>query len=215
MAQAQRNNPTISTKLPEEVETCLLKTRFVNLATSNENVPHISLMNYTYIANSPFDAGPIIAMTSPPQSRKIHNLQKNPHVALSAHDWVSPRPLSYGRENSPEPSALTALLLGINSASLSKICVTINGTASLVPAGSEQEKWYKKRHIENNTFAAEQAANGLASEDAHAASPDGGKEAYIKAEGVRVLVVKITGGSTVDWQGAEQKWEVRQLSNGV
>lgn len=68
--------------------------------------------------------------------------------------------------------------------------------------------------MENNDFAAEQA-NGLAAEEAHAASPDGGKEFYIKAEGVRVIVVKITGGSTVDWQGAEQRWEVRQLTNGA
>jgi nitroimidazol reductase NimA-like FMN-containing flavoprotein (pyridoxamine 5'-phosphate oxidase superfamily) len=53
-------------------------------------------MNYTYIPNSPYDAGPIITMTSPPASKKVQNLEKNPHVALSAHDWVSHRPQTYG-----------------------------------------------------------------------------------------------------------------------
>jgi hypothetical protein len=94
--------------------------------------------------------------------------------------------------------------------------VTINGTASLIPTGSEQEKWYKERHLENNTFGAEQA-NGLPSADTYSSSPDGGKKCFIEAEGVRVLVVRITGGSTVDWQGAERKWEIRggELRNGV
>ncbi|KAL8916461.1 MAG: hypothetical protein Q9208_008493 [Pyrenodesmia sp. 3 TL-2023] len=119
-ASASATNPTVSTTLPPEVETCLQNARFVrpsgshpifldrclstntfiqqlHLATCSSLHPHVSLMNYTYLPSTPFPSstrpsGPIIIMTTNPSSRKTLNLLSNPNVSLLVHDWVSHRP---------------------------------------------------------------------------------------------------------------------------
>lgn len=122
----------------------------------------------------------------------------------------------------------------MNTASLSRISCTINGVAELVPAGSEQETWFKARHLENNTFGPE--------EDAYSSSPvgvggglwprasagaeqqdeqqegDGGTRCYVEGEEVRVVVVKIKDGRIADWKGQVRDFVVQEgevLANGI
>ncbi|KAF2105210.1 hypothetical protein BDV96DRAFT_592893 [Lophiotrema nucula] len=232
--------------LPEEVITCLQNARFLHLATCAHNTPHISLMNYTYLPSSPYAAAPTIVMTTPPASRKTRNLVANPRVSLLVHDWVSHRPptLAQPRARSPSPSppaarrpgpragSLAELLLGMNTASLSRISTTINGDAQIVAHGSEQESWYKAQHLANNTFGPAEEE-----EDSYASSPvggglwgplgggddtregDGGK-CYVAGDEVRVVVVTITDGRIADWQGQVRDWALGAggasgLVNGV
>ncbi|KAF2176988.1 pyridoxamine phosphate oxidase-like protein [Zopfia rhizophila CBS 207.26] len=213
-------SPDISSTLPEEVITCLQNARFLHLATSSNNTPHISLMNYTYLASTPYSSSPTIIMTTPPSSRKTHNLHDNPLVSLLVHDWVSHRPPTLqqpGRSPSPtrpgpRSGSLAELLLGMNTASLSRISTTINGTAEIVPSGSEQESWYKAQHLANNTF-------GPSDEDNFSSSPVGGglwgglgregEEGTMEGEEVRVVVVKIRDGRIADWKGQVRDWVVR------
>jgi hypothetical protein len=54
----------------------------LHLATCANNVPHISLMNYTYLPTTPYSPHPTIIMTTPPSSQKTHNLESNPLVSL-------------------------------------------------------------------------------------------------------------------------------------
>ncbi|KAF2691504.1 hypothetical protein K458DRAFT_286284 [Lentithecium fluviatile CBS 122367] len=231
-----------ATSLPDEVVTCLQNARFLHLATSLHNVPHISLMNYTYLPSTPYSAYPTIIMTTPPSSRKTLNLESNPLVSLLVHDWVSHRPPTLGQPGrSPSPSrpnprsgSLAELLLGMNTASLSRISTTINGLARIVPSGSEEEAWCKAQHLANNTFGP--------TEDSYSSSPtggglwgggglerhaeddaqegDGGTKCYVEGEEVRVVVVRIRDGRIADWKGAVRDWVVEEeggaaIVNGI
>ncbi|KAF2021739.1 hypothetical protein BU24DRAFT_417364 [Aaosphaeria arxii CBS 175.79] len=208
--------------LPDEVITCLQNARFLHLSTCANNIPHISLMNYTYLPSTPYSTHPIIIMTTPPSSRKTLNLTDNPLVSLLVHDWVSHRPptlSSQGRSPSPtrpgggpRSGSLAELLLGMNTASLSRISTTINGTAEIVEPGSEREAWYKAQHLANNTFGPSEddyssspvgvggglwGGLGREGEDDETREGDGGK-CYVEGEEVRVVVVKIQDGRIAD-----------------
>jgi hypothetical protein len=166
-------------------------------------------MNYTYLPSTPYSSTPIIIMTTPPTSRKTLNLESNPLVSLLVHD------------------SLAELLLGMNTASLSRISTTINGVAETVPSGSEQESWYKAQHLANNTFGpsgeetfsssptgggiwlgggstVETKANGDAGEG------DGGTKCYVEGKEVRVVVVKIRDGRIADWEGQVRDWSLNE-----
>ncbi|KAJ9665854.1 hypothetical protein H2201_003978 [Coniosporium apollinis] len=222
-------HPPPSITLPDEVVACLQNARFLHLATSHHNVPHISLMNYTYLPQTPYHPHPIIIMTTPPptSSQKTANLLNNPRVSLLVHDWVSHRPPTLsqeGRAPSPtrgtaERSSLASLLMGINTAALSRISATINGTARLVEAGSDEETWLKKQHLENNTFcdsafsSSPEQAGGLwlgqhrqGQGQLEDEDGDGGRGTYIEGQEVRVVVVRIRDGRVADWKGGVRDW---------
>lgn len=260
---ADSSAPTVSDSLPPEVVTCLENARFVcrsqylhtvheettrntnaivhqlHLATCTQNIPHVSLMNYTYLPSHPFpsssalppSSGPTIIMTSNPSSKKTLNLVANPHVSLLVHDWVSSRPPASttttgaaDRERSPTGgprSSLAAMLMQMNHTAMSSISATINGTATILPAGTEEEKWCKEQHLLNNTF--EPTADGRSSVDLFGSSPaqtrqggagpvaeDGGRESYIADEDVRVVVVRIRDGRISDWKGEVKDWIIEQ-----
>lgn len=100
-ASATATHPQVSSSLPSEVETCLKNARFVSglpplciyisltcdKAPSRNlrcHVPHISLMNYTYLPSTPFNSTPVIIMTTNPTSKKTLNLINNPRVSSSS-----------------------------------------------------------------------------------------------------------------------------------
>ncbi|KAL5113822.1 hypothetical protein ACEQ8H_008284 [Pleosporales sp. CAS-2024a] len=226
-------HPTTATTqgLPNEVVTCLQNARFLHLATCSNNVPHVSLMNYTYLPSTPYSESPIIIMTTPPTSRKTQNLESNPLVSLLVHDWISHRPPTL-TQTAPSPSpihsaprsgSLAELLLGINTASLSRISTTINGVARTVPSGSAEESWYKAQHLANNTFgsngeekySSSPTGGGLwggvdasldAGNDHPTAEGDGGTRCYVQGKEVRVVVVSIRDGRIADWEGRVTDW---------
>ncbi|KAL2016821.1 hypothetical protein VTK56DRAFT_2944 [Thermocarpiscus australiensis] len=165
-ASAGDTNMRVTTELPQEVVQCLENARFLHLATCSDNIPHVSLMNYTYLPSSPYSSAPVIVMTTNPASKKMNNLAANPNVSLLVHDWVSHRPtptsqsrrLSSGTSSSRSPhrseptSSLAALLFNLNTSAVSSISATINGAARLVARGSPEERYYRDVHLANNTF---------------------------------------------------------------
>jgi hypothetical protein len=166
-------------------------------------------MKYTYLPSTPFSPAPTIIMTTPPSSQKTLNLQSNPKVSLLVHDWISHRPPTLsGSPNtaaaalptatSEHRSSLANLLLGLNSASLSRISVSLNGSAKFLEPGSDEEAWCKSKHRENNTFDETGgdvnpfgAGNGVEQADAGS---------YIEGEEVKVVLVKISDGRISDWK---------------
>lgn len=182
-------------------------------------------MNYTYLPSHPFQhssvlpPGPAIIMTSNPSSKKTTNLISNPTVSLLVHDWVSSRPSTTNRDASPVAgprSSLAAMLMQMNSTEMSSISATINGDAKVLEAGSEEERWCKRMHLENNTFDASQQAEGGGF--GGASREDGGRGSYIEDEDVRVVVVGIRGGRISDWKGGVKDWVLRRegpVVNGV
>lgn len=203
--------------------------RQLHLATCTNNIPSVALMNYTYLPSTPYSSSPTIIMTTNPTSKKTHNLISNPNVSLLVHDWVSHRPPTARRESdaapsgSPPPdasrSSLAALLLNLNTSALSSISATINGQARIVERGTEEEKYLRDRHLENNTFADGEDANGSARmvggrNTGLAENGDGGRGCFIEGEEVRVVVVKISDGRVADWKGAVRDWVLREDAHG-
>ncbi|KAK1775683.1 hypothetical protein QBC45DRAFT_382859 [Copromyces sp. CBS 386.78] len=228
-ASAGNTNMRITSEPPPEVVQCLENARFLHLATCVDNMPHVSLMNYTYLPSSPYSHGtPVIVMTTNPASKKMNNLVANPNVSLLVHDWVSHRPsTSHQRRpsgGSPGPehrsSSLAALLFNLNTSAVSSISATINGSARLVDRGSEEEKFYREKHLENNTFDSEQPLMNsirrgstagqqiLPGEQGAGEEGDYGRERYVADEDVRVVVVGIRDVRIADWKGTVQDWVI-------
>lgn len=206
----------VSSTLPPEVVTCLKHARFLHLATCDRQIPHVSLMNYTYLPSNPYSSDPTIIMTTNPSSKKTLNLVANPRVSLLVHDWVSHRPPTRAqdaRDGSPPPqgtrSSLASMLLNINTSALSRISATLNGSARIVDTGSDEEKWCKQAHLENNTFG-ENGADGASmfGTSPAASSGDGGRSCFIESEDVRVVVIKISDGRIADFKGSVQDFVV-------
>lgn len=214
-------------------------------------------MNYTYLPSTPFRSHPTIILTTPPpaSSKKTANLAANPAVSLLVHDWVSHRPPTLSSSPELQPAAadatadgssairvrstspsrraaggsnsLASLLLGMNTAALSRISVTLNGEACLLAEGSEEATWCKARHRENNTFeCGNTIGNGIFGGNAAEGGGgsdgdgDGGAGCYIEGEDVRVVLVRIKDGRIADWKGRVEDWVVDgggggALVNGV
>ncbi|KAG6038732.1 hypothetical protein E4U41_003783 [Claviceps citrina] len=216
----------ITNCLPPEVVQCLENARFLHLATCTDNVPHVSLMNYTYLPSSPFSSVPVIVMTTNPQSRKTTNIIGNPNVSLLVHDWVSHRPPTHGRRmsgGSPGPeqrSSLASLLLNLNSTAVSSISATIGGEARLAPSGSEEEAYFIQQHLANNTF--EEAEDPFCRPDSNSGAGAGAEAGarnghFVDGEEVRVIIVGIKDVRISDWKGAVRDWAVvpdADLPNG-
>ena len=178
-------------------------------------------MNYTYLAETPFRPSPVIIMTTNPSSKKTINLINNPRVSLLVHDWVSHRPPTRnpdpGREGSPPPqatrSSLATLLLNMNTSALSSISATINGKAEIVAEGSEEEKWCKEVHLENNTFGDQaREERGLFGSTPNAPG-DGGTSCFIEGEEVRVVLVGVKEGRIADWKGGVKDWSIASTAD--
>ncbi|EFX02171.1 pyridoxamine phosphate oxidase [Grosmannia clavigera kw1407] len=229
-------NKQTTASLPTEVVQCLENARFLHLATCVNNVPHVSLMNYTYLP----EASPVIAMTTNPASKKTHNIVANPNVSLLVHDWVSHRPLTRRLSTdsnmddgsggspgagaggngsgggSPEPSSLATLLLNLNTAAVSSISATINGTARVLPQGSPEEAYYRQQHLANNTFDADpvgpqerrihQQIARAGTSTAADPRPENGSSRFVAGEEVRVIVVHIHDVRISDWKGQVRDW---------
>ncbi|AEO65624.1 fb0fcae3-ff52-42bf-9e7d-9158462c7b61 [Thermothielavioides terrestris] len=232
-ASAGDTNMRVTTSLPPEVVQCLENARFLHLATCSDNIPHVSLMNYTYLPSSRYSRSPVIIMTTNPASKKMNNLEANPNVSLLVHDWVSHRPTptsqarrlssSSSSDNQPPlphrepPSSLAALLFNLNTSAVSSISATINGSARLAPRGSAEERYYRDVHLANNTF--DTAPPGLTGgaggdgvgADGGAAENGGsaGRSRFAAGDDeVRVIVVGIRDVRIADWKGAVRDWVI-------
>ncbi|CAK7216914.1 hypothetical protein SBRCBS47491_002985 [Sporothrix bragantina] len=124
------------------------------------------------------------------------------------------------------PSSLATLLLNLNTAAVSSISATINGTARLLTQGSAEEAYYHQQHLAYNTFDADpvgpderrihqQIAHGgqrAAAPAAPAAGsgadprPQDGRERFVAGEEVRVIVVAIRDVRISDWKGQVRDW---------
>lgn len=173
-------------------------------------------MNYTFLPSTPFDPTPVIIMTTNPSSKKTMNLIRNPHVSLLVHDWVSHRPPTRApdrtREGSPPPqatrSSLASLLLNLNTSALSSISATINGEARILDQGTEEEKWCKQRHMENNTFGDQVLEErGLFGATPNETASEGAC-CFMEGEEVRVVLVGVRQGRIADWKGGVKDWTV-------
>lgn len=112
------------------------------------------------------------------------------------------------------------MLMSMNSAAVSSISATLNGDATVLEVGSEEEAWCKEQHLANNTFEGQADAGSLVQGEGNG---DGGRGSYIEGVDVRVVVVRVRDGRVSDWKGRVQDFvlestggdEGRSLVNGV
>lgn len=84
--------------------------------------------------------------------------------------------------------------------------------------GTDEEKYLRERHLENNTFKEDFEAGLSWGGSAGESNGDGGRGCFIEGEEVRVVVVKIKDGRVADWKGAIRDWSLtgeETLVNGV
>ena len=88
----------------------------------------------------------------------------------------------------------------------------------MVERGSEEEKWCKERHLENNTFGDQareergffgQTMN--APDNGHQIEGDASASCYIEGEEVRVVVVGVREGRIADWKGGVKDWSLASI----
>ncbi len=122
---------------------------------------------------------------------------------------------SSSRSPNREPhSSLAALLFNLNTSAVSSISATINGSARLVPRGSDEEKYYRDIHLENNTF-------DNAADPGIIFGPGGGGDGGAEGEGeagsrfapgdeAMVIVVGINDVRIADRKGAVRDWVIAE-----
>ncbi|KAK9476565.1 hypothetical protein V1514DRAFT_336572 [Lipomyces japonicus] len=175
-----------SNELPNDVISCLKSARFLQLGTSYDDYPHVSLMNYTYIAKGdaePYESEAIIVMTSDKRTRKFFNITSNPRVSILVHDWVS-------KQATTSPShgvsqGLSQFLLSMNQAELSSISATLNGLARIV-TNEEEAFFFKQKLLNSNPTEA---------------------RPFIDADDSAVILVKISSARVADVENNVINWK--------
>lgn len=87
----------------------------------------------------------------------------------------------------------------------------------MVPSGTEEERYYRQQHLENNTFEEVdiqrfQQGNG---NGGNGAAQDGGRNCFVAGEEVRVVSVDIRDVRISDWKGTVRDWEIVPTENLV
>lgn len=84
--------------------------------------------------------------------------------------------------------------------------------------GSDEEKWCKERHLENNTFEEEEITFGQQQRQ----DPTQRRQSMSIDSDVRVVTVQVREGRIADWKGGVRDWvllpreqEQAGLVNGV
>lgn len=165
--------------LPESVTNLLKSTRFVHLATSLNDVPHVSLMNYTYYKGPDHHC---IIISTPTATTKYENMVSNPRVSVLVHDWISVKTEdkevetpATGRRNS-----LYEMLANINKNELGRFSVMLVGEAEIVHQDSEKFPFYRSLHLNNSKIEQSQAKN------------------YIEPDGNAIVVINIKSCKVTD-----------------
>lgn len=136
--------------LPDSVLKRLAKSSFVHLGTSLHDVPHVSLMNYTFIGpDDRFNDDPqdLILLATNKDTTKYRNLASNPRCSILLHDWVS---------DAGKDGTILGLLQSINHQEVSELSCTLKGHVyEILDVANQPDKfnYYKKLHLVKNPSA--------------------------------------------------------------
>lgn len=114
----------------------------LHLATSKDDEPSVSLMNFTYIPPTEL-APPTIVISSEPNTTKVENIKANPRVALLIHDWTN--------SVAQKPNDLSQILQNLNQAEVGRTSVTLYGNARI--ALGEEAEYYRAQHLQKHPNA--------------------------------------------------------------
>ncbi|OAA61691.1 pyridoxamine phosphate oxidase [Niveomyces insectorum RCEF 264] len=177
--------------------------------------PNVSLLVHDWVSHRPMTRR-LSAGSARSEEFSAGAVASGAPAGTAAAAAAAPAPAVPATEN---PSSLAALLLNLNTAAVSSISCTFNGTARLLPAGSAEEAYYRQQHLANNTFDADpvgpnetrihqQIARGGENHNGTpvAGGGGGGGEDDGDGEEVRVIVVAIRDVRISDWKGHVRDW---------
>lgn len=158
-------------QLPDSVTSLLKSKRFLHLATCNDNVPHVSLMNYTYYKKAENEH--YIIMSTPKNTDKYNNMLANPQVSILVHDWLAANKTpeeSDAEEQKGRRNLLYDFLVNLNQSELSRVSVMINGKCQLLDRSADTDayEFYKSLHRNNKKFDEVQVKNYIEDDDDNA-----------------------------------------------
>lgn len=159
--------------LPETAVKLLKRTRFLHLATSYQDFPHVTLMNYTYYQEGDTE---FIIITTPKDSTKYENISHNSRVSMLVHDWISSK--SEAEDTNGEPrrrNSLFELITNLNKSEMSSISIMINGSAQIIDKEDAKYKFYKSLHLNNDTIEPQQL------------------DSYVKDDSNELILIKVIG----------------------
>ena len=138
----------MSGPLPEKVIDSLSNSKFIHLATSYKDRPHVSLMNFTFINNKDKNEQLILVATCK-NTKKYENLINNKNVSVLVHDWVT----NTNNAQSNDSSVLK-LLQNINQNQVGDISITLDGYVyQIFNNDDEKYQYYKDLHLLENPDA--------------------------------------------------------------
>lgn len=176
-----------SKKLPDSVIHLLKSSSSLHLATCLNNVPHVSLMNYTYIHHGDND---YIIISTPINTTKYENMLSNPNVSLLAHDWISLKSEDKKQDQAPSRrNSLYELLANINKNELNRVSVMLNGKAEIVGREDQKFDFFNGLHLNNPKIEESQVKN------------------YIECEHNALVVIKIDTCKVTDTDNNVSQYE--------
>ncbi|KAG0680745.1 hypothetical protein C6P40_002221 [Pichia californica] len=134
----------------------LSHSRFLHLATCSDNVPHVSLMNYTFIEPNEDrscsflkDFKNLILLATSKNTQKFINLEKNGKCSILLHDWITNNSVHTDNNN------VLKLLQSINQSEVGDLSVTLDGhvVKFLLDNKSEEYEFFKQLHLQKNPDA--------------------------------------------------------------
>ncbi|EIF47204.1 hypothetical protein HII12_004927 [Brettanomyces bruxellensis] len=145
---------TATGPLPKDVLERLSKSNFLHLATCSDNIPHVSLMNYTFIGpEESFKSSDVkqpkylILFATNKNTEKYENLVKNPRCSILVHDWVT--------SDTANQDSILNLLHRLNQAEVSELSCTLSGHVFkfLDKKDGKEFNYYKDQHLRRNPKA--------------------------------------------------------------
>lgn len=79
-----------------------------------------------------------------------------------------------------------------------------------MPSGTEEERYYRQQHLENNTF---EEVDIQPFQQNNGPVQDGGRNCFVAGEEVRVVSVDIRDVRISDWKGTVRDWEIVPTEN--
>lgn len=163
--------------LPSSVHELLSSSKFLHLATCSNNIPHVSLMNYTFIdcadqsdCQLTMENKHLILISTHMNTTKFKNMKENPKCSVLVHDWVSSKPNS-------DTSVLT-LLQSINQSEVGELSATLeaNVVKVLTDSFSDEYKFFKNLLLTDTPNA----------------------KAYVNGEDIALILLKVVESTVSD-----------------
>ncbi|KAI9138053.1 hypothetical protein BKA69DRAFT_1127674 [Paraphysoderma sedebokerense] len=152
--------------LPPKVVHSLQTSSFAYLATSSNNIPHLSLMNYTFQNDQ---LHPFIILSTRRDTKKFQHVMQNSNVALLVHDFSGTRESTKDQINSKSSSSNSSSSPSADRTSSSsspnltpdsdhlttddstkKYSITLNGHCTVIPSSSKEESVLREIHLKTN-----------------------------------------------------------------